>query len=161
MVLELINVLIFPGFLFLSMCSLVLEFVDRKLYARFQNRIGPPWYQPLADFIKLFTKETIIPAEADKGMFSMLPIVALTSASTAFLYIPIWGIHSLFPFNGDLIVVMYFLTIPTLTFALAGWDSTSLYSTLGSVRTLTQVFAYEVPLLWHCWLLPCLPITGR
>lgn len=144
--LELINILVFPGFLFLSTYSLILEYVDRKLYARFQNRVGPPWYQPLADFIKLFTKETIIPSEADKGMFKLLPMVALASAASAFLYIPIWSTKSLFSFRGDLIVVLYFLTIPTLTFALAGWDSTSLYSTLGSVRTLTQVFAYEVPL---------------
>jgi NADH-quinone oxidoreductase subunit H len=56
---------------------------------------------------------------------------------------------------------MYFLTIPTLTFALAGWDSTSLYSTLGSVRTLTQVFAYEVPLFMALLAPAMLAITGR
>lgn len=143
---ELTNLLIFPGFLFPCIYSLVLEFVDRKLYARFQNRIGPPWFQPLADLIKLFGKETIIPEGADRGMFKLLPVFAFASAVSAFLYIPIWGTNSVFSFKGDLIVVMYFLTIPTLTFALAGWDSSSLYSVIGSVRTLTQVFAYEVPL---------------
>lgn len=144
---ELFNILIFPGFLFLSAYSLVLEYADRKFIARFQNRIGPPWYQPLADFIKLFTKETIIPAEAtDKRMFRLLPVVAFASALTAFLYIPLGNCRSFFPFSGDLIVVLYFLTLPTLAFALAGWDSKSLYSAIGSVRTLTQVFAYEVPL---------------
>ncbi len=140
------NILVFPGFLFLSLYGLLMEFVDRKLYARFQNRIGPPWFQPVADFIKLISKETIIPEEADKPMFKILPIFTLASVFTAFLYIPIWRSSSIFPFNGDVIVVLYLLTIPTLTFFLAGWHSTSLFATLGSVRTLTQLFAYEVPL---------------
>lgn len=144
--LAIINILIFPGLLFLGAYSLIVEFVDRKLYAHLQNRIGPPWYQPLADFIKLFSKETIIPGEADKRMFKVLPLFAFAAAATAFLYIPIWGTSSLFPFKGDLIVVMYFLTIPTLTFALAGWHSTSLFASIGSTRTFTQLFAYEVPL---------------
>ena len=144
--LDLIKILVFPGFLFLIIYSLLLEFVDRKLYARFQNRVGPPWYQPLADYIKLFSKETIIPSDADKGMFKLLPVFAFASAAAAFIYIPICTTSSVYPFKGDLIVVLYFLTIPTITFALAGWDSKSLYSALGSVRTLTQVFAYEVPL---------------
>jgi NADH-quinone oxidoreductase subunit H len=142
----LFNILVFPGFLFLSAYGLLVEYFDRKLYARMQNRVGPPWYQPLADFIKLISKETIIPEEADKNIFKLLPVFALAAASTAFLYIPIWGTQSLFPFAGDLIVVLYLLTIPTLTFFLAGWHSTSLYSTIGSVRALTQLFAYEVPL---------------
>ena len=146
MALSLLNILIFPGFLFLSIYGLLTEFIDRKLYARLQNRKGPPWFQPLADFIKLASKETIIPEEADKRMFRSLPIFALAAVSTAFLYIPIWGIKSLFPFEGDIIVILYLLTIPTITFALAGIHSTSLFATVGSFRTLTQFFAYEVPL---------------
>ena len=55
--LALFQIVIFPGFLFLSALSLVFEYVDRKLYARMQNRVGPPWYQPLADIVKLLSKE--------------------------------------------------------------------------------------------------------
>jgi NADH-quinone oxidoreductase subunit H len=58
-----------------------------------------------------------------------------------------WRPAALFSFNGDLVVVLYLLTIPTLTFFLGGWYSTSLYSKIGAVRALTQLFAYEVPLL--------------
>ena len=142
----LFQILIFPGFLFLGFASLVFEYIDRKLHAKLQNRIGPPWYQPLADMIKLFSKETVIPREADKRLFTWIPVFALAATTAAFLYIPIWGKESLFPFEGDLIVVLYFLTIPTLTFFLAGWSSTSLYAEIGSVRAMTQLFAYEVPL---------------
>lgn len=142
----LFGILIFPGFLFLNIYGLLAEFIDRKLYARFQNRKGPPWFQPLADFIKLISKETIIPCEADKRVFTLLPVIALASVAAASLYIPVWGLNSLYPFSGDIIVVLYLLTIPTVTFFLAGWYSSSLYATLGSVRSLTQLFSYEVPL---------------
>ena len=143
----LFNILVFPGFIFLSVYSLIIEFIDRKLYAKFQNRVGPHWYQPLADILKLLGKESVIPDEADKRMFNFIPIFALAAASTAFLYVPIWSTKSLLPFSGDVIVVMYLLTIPTLTFFLAGWYSNSVFATIGAVRVLTQLFAYEVPLL--------------
>jgi NADH-quinone oxidoreductase subunit H len=140
------SILIFPGLLFLCFFGMVAEFVDRKLYARLQNRVGPPWFQPEADFIKLLAKEDIIPAEADHPMFKVLPVVALTAVVTSFVYIPLWSTRALFSFDGDVIVVIYLLTVPTLTFFLAGWYSTSLFAALGAVRTLTQLFAYEVPL---------------
>ena len=60
------------------------EYVDRKLYARLQNRVGPPWFQPLADFIKLLAKEDIIPENADPTMFGLMPVVALTRPSPPF-----------------------------------------------------------------------------
>lgn len=142
----LFSIFIFPGFLFLGAAGLVFEYVDRILYARFQNRMGPPWFQPLADVIKLFAKEEIIPEDAEPKMFKALPVFALTASACAIFYIPIWGAHALVSFPGDAIVVVYLLTIPTLTFFLAGWSSSSLYSMLGAVRSLTQLFAYEVPL---------------
>jgi len=144
--LSLFYIFIFPGFLFLCIYSLFIEYVDRKLYARFQNRIGPPWFQPLADIIKLFGKEGIIPSKADKGVFKILPAFAVASVSCVILYLPVWDIKALFSFKTDLVVILYLLTIPTLTFFLAGWSSVSLYATLGAVRTITQLFAYEVPL---------------
>ena len=146
MLVDLFHIIVFPGFLFLSAISLVYEYVDRKLYAQLQNRVGPHWYQPLADIIKLMTKETIIPKEADRRFFSAVPMVALAATTAAFLYVPMWSTRSLMPFPSDLIVVMYFLTIPTLCFFLAGWFSSSLFAQIGGVRALTQLFAYEVPL---------------
>lgn len=143
---SLFYIFIFPGFLFLSVIAMFGEYVDRILYARFQNRQGPPWFQPFADFIKLTAKEDIIPAEADQKMFKMMPVLALTSVLCAYLYIPLWSPDALFSFKGDLIVVIYLLTIPTLTFFLGGWYSASLFSMIGAIRSLTQLFAYEVPL---------------
>jgi NADH-quinone oxidoreductase subunit H len=144
--LSLFNIVVFPGFLFLAFMGLVFEFVDRKTYARLQNRIGPPFFQPFADFVKLSSKQEIIPEKADPRMFRAMPFIAIAATATSFLYVPMWGYKPLFAFDGDLIVVLYLLLIPTLTFFLGGIYSTSLFSTIGAVRVITQLFAYEVPL---------------
>lgn len=143
---ELFNILLFPGLLFLFFFGLAAEYLDRKICARLQNRIGPPWFQPFADFIKLLGKQDIVPCDADAFVFKLMPVLALTATVTAYLYIPIWGTQALYSFNGDLIVVLYLLFIPTITFFLGGWYSRSIYSMVGAVRSLTQLFAYEVPL---------------
>lgn len=146
MFLSLFKILIFPGFMFLWVYALLCEYIDRKVYARLQNRAGPPWYQPLADFLKLLGKETIIPEDANKGMFQILPVISLCAVAVAFVYVPVFGGASTSSFEGDLIIVLYFLTIPTICTFLAGWYSRGVYATIGSVRTLTQMFAYEIPL---------------
>jgi len=139
-------ILIFPGFLFLAVIALFAEYVDRKLCAKLQNRIGPPWFQPWADFIKLLAKENLVPELVDRPMFAATPIVALTAVVTAVLYIPIWKPSALFAFKGDVIVILYLLSIPTVAFFLGGWYSRSLYSMIGAARAITQLFAYEIPL---------------
>lgn len=143
----LLNILVFPGFLFLMAFSLAGEWLDRVLYARMQNRVGPPWFQPLADIIKLAAKEDTVPEGADRTIFRLMPVVALTCTVVASFYVPIWGTQALFSFSGDLVVVLYLLTVPTLTFFLGGWFSRSLYSMIGAARAITQLFAYEIPLL--------------
>ena len=139
------NLIVFPGFIFVFFYSLFCEFIDRKAYARFQNRVGPPLYQPFADFIKLLSKEGLVPAGADRKMFTAVPILGIAAVTTAFLYIPIWSANSLYPFTGDIIVVAYLLTLPALFLFLAGWSSTNPFGAVGGFRVLTQLFGYEVP----------------
>jgi NADH-quinone oxidoreductase subunit H len=141
-----LNVLVFPGLAFLMAAALLGEFVDRKLYARLQNRVGPPIWQPLADIVKLASKQEIVPKEADARVFRAMPIAAVAATACAFLYVPIWGPDALFGFEGDLIVVLYLLMLPTLSFFLGGIYSTSLFASIGALRVVTQLFAYEVPL---------------
>ena len=141
------SMLIFPGFLFLVFFATSAEFIDRKVYARLQSRKGPPWFQPYADLIKLFAKETIIPKDANRFLFTALPIIAMAAVATAFLSVPIWGTEALMSFPGDMIVVLVLLTLLPLCFFAAGWNSNSMYSAIGAQRVLTQLFAYEVPLL--------------
>ncbi|HEX7319788.1 MAG TPA: complex I subunit 1 family protein [bacterium] len=153
----LLYLLVYPGLLFLFFYSTFAEWFDRKIYARMQNRIGPlhtgrsGLLQPIADFIKLMAKEDIVPEKADKGMFSALPVFALAIVCTAAMYIPLWHYQaSKVTFNsfpGDLIVVVYLLSLPTLIFFLAGWHSSNFFSTIGGFRVLTMLFGYEVPLM--------------
>ncbi len=143
----LILLLLFPGGLFLLNAGLVYEWVDRKLVARFQNRIGPRWFQPLADTIKLLAKEEIIPAGVHKGLFITLPVVALTGALTAALYTPLFGFAPAYGFEGDLVVTLYLLSMMTLCMGLAGANTVSRFSLIGATRALTQMFSYEAPFL--------------
>ena len=85
----LITFLIFPSGLFVILCGLGYEWVDRKVVARLQSRIGPRWFQPLADIVKLLAKEEIEPAGVNRFLFIGLPVVGLAGALTAVLYAPV------------------------------------------------------------------------
>ena len=141
------SLLIFPAGLTLVLVGMFYEWVDRKLVARFQNRVGPRWFQPLADIVKLFAKEQITPEAANPFLFFGLPIVAAAGALTAALYVPLIGLAPVQSFPGDLIVTIYLLSLLTLCTGLAGWNTSSRFSLIGATRALTQLFAYEAPFL--------------
>jgi len=148
--------LVYPGLIFLFVYSTFCEWFDRKVYARLQNRMGPTHtgrfglLQPIADFVKLLAKEDVVPAAADKGLFSVLPAIGLAVVATAGLLLPVWNFDLAVPtwtsFPGDIIVILYLLSLPTLVLFLAAWSSTHLFSTIGGARVLTMLFGYEVPL---------------
>lgn len=148
--------LVYPGFLFLFVYSTFVEWFDRKVYARLQNRMGPTHtgraglLQPIADIVKLMAKEDIVPDKADKKVFTALPVVGLAVVLTAGLLLPVWNIDLAatgpISFPGDLIVLLYLLSLPTLVLFLAGWSSTNAFSIIGGTRVLTMLFGYEVPL---------------
>ncbi|MEN6311710.1 MAG: complex I subunit 1 family protein [Acidobacteriota bacterium] len=152
----LLYLLVYPGILFLFFYSTFCEWFDRKVYARLQNRMGPTHtgrhglLQPIADFVKLMAKEDVVPEAADKRLFSLLPVFGLAVVSTAGLLLPVWNFDLATPgltsFSGDIIVLLYLLSLPTLILFLAAWSSTNLFSTIGGSRVLTMLFGYEVPL---------------
>jgi NADH-quinone oxidoreductase subunit H len=143
--LSIIYLLIFPGFLFILSFGLFVEYLDRKIYARIQRRVGPPLLQPLADFIKLSAKEDILPEKVEKFMFTIMPIITLAAVMASFLYIPVVTSGSLHSFEGNLIVVLYLLLIPTLALFLAGWYSRNVFGTEGGMRVASLLFSYEIP----------------
>jgi NADH-quinone oxidoreductase subunit H len=146
-VLAAVAMLLFPGGLFVVVGSLAYEYVDRKLVARFQNRVGPRWFQPLADVVKLLFKEEIVPAGVNRGLFNWLPVAALAASLTAALYVPMAGLAPTWGFRGDLVVTVYLLMMMTLCIGLAGANTTDRFSLIGSTRALTQLFSYEAPFL--------------
>jgi NADH-quinone oxidoreductase subunit H len=138
--------LVFPGFGFLFVCAWAFEWLDRRIIARVQSRVGPPWFQPLADFIKLLAKEDILPTGVNETLAAALPMLSLASVLTASLYVPVAG-KAAAAFEGDLILVLFLLSIPALCYFLAGWVSGGVYSMIGGNRSLLQYFSYEVPFL--------------
>jgi NADH-quinone oxidoreductase subunit H len=140
-------ILLFPAGLFVVFAGLAYEWADRKLLAQLQNRLGPRWFQPLADVIKLLAKEEVVPEGVDRRLFIGLPIVALAAALTAGLYVPLAGLSPAFSFAGDLIVTLYLLSVLTLCIGLAGSNTMDRFSVVGATRALTQLISYEAPFL--------------
>jgi len=147
-----LRVLIYPGALFLIFLAFLYEWVDRKFLARVQNRYGPLYtgpsgiLQPFADFLKLLSKEDIIPAAADRLLFNLTPIAYSTLPLVALLVIPIDGGEAVLAFDGDLIFVMFLLTLIVVTVFLAGLGSMSRFSIIGGVRAALQMLGYEIPM---------------
>jgi NADH-quinone oxidoreductase subunit H len=144
---ELLALLFFPGGLFVLAGGMAYEWADRKLVARLQNRLGPRWFQPLADTVKLLAKEEVIPSGVNAFLFLGLPVAALAGALAAAIYVPLAGLNPVYSFPGDLIVTLYLLSLLTLCTGLAGSNTTDTFSLVGATRTLTQLFSYEAPFL--------------
>lgn len=144
---DLINLLFFPAGLALLATGLLFQWADRKLLARFQNRLGPRWFQPFADVVKLLSKEEIRPKGAGEIVFAALPIIALAATLTAALYVPLFGLAPIFSFPGDLVVTIYLLSVLSLCIGLAGAQTRNRFSIAGSLRVFTQMFAYEAPFI--------------
>ena len=147
MALDLFNLLFFPAGLGLIGAGLLYQWADRKLLARFQNRLGPRWFQPFADAMKLLGKEEISPQGSSPVLFAFLPMLALAGALTAALYVPLFGLAPVFSFPGDLIVTLYLMSLLTMCIGLAGAQTRDRFALAGALRVFTQMFAYEAPFI--------------
>jgi len=132
--------------LFGIVVGLFLMGVDRIVAARMQARIGPPLTQPFTDIRKLFAKENVVPENAIPWMFNLAPVIALASAIAILLYLPVGGFTPILSEGGDLILVMYLLTVPALALVAGGFASGSPYATVGAQREMVTMIAYEFPL---------------
>lgn len=136
-----------------------LVLVERKVSAYIQNRIGPnrvgPWglFQPVADIGKLFFKEDIVPAAANKFVHTLAPLVSLTVAMSTFAVIPFGNTiaingHEYKLIIGDVNVgILYILAMTSLGvygITLSGWSSNNKYSLLGGLRASAQMISYEL-----------------
>jgi NADH-quinone oxidoreductase subunit H len=126
-------------------------YLERKISAFMQARLGPmrvgPWglLQPIADGLKLLTKEDFIPEKADRWIFFFAPYIAVASAFIVFSVIPFgpdWAVIA--DVNIGLLLVLAVSSIGVLALILAGWSSNSKYALLGGLRSSAQMVSYEV-----------------
>lgn len=138
-----------------------LQLVERKVLAHIQLRIGPNrvgffgFWQPLADVIKLATKEGIMPAQVNKFFYLFAPFLGVVLALTSLAVIPfgpqieVFGVKTNMEITGLNIGVLFILALSSLGvygIALAGWASNNKYSLIGGLRSSAQMISYELPL---------------
>jgi NADH-quinone oxidoreductase subunit H len=138
----------------LPMAALVGGYAEHKVMAHLQHRLGPMypggfhgWAQTLADGLKFFYKEDIIPDAADRRVFSLAPAV---------IFVPIVMIYLVIPVDRNLIVedldvgIFYLLavsSVSTIGVLMAGWSSANKYALIGALRSAAQLIAYELPIV--------------
>lgn len=128
-----------------TIIGLLYKGIDRRLAARMQARIGPPILQPFWDVGKLMVKENIVPRNAIPWLFNSVPVLTLAVTLSILLYLPLGGMEPLLSGNGDLILIMYLLTIPALGMVMGGFSSGSPYATVGAQREMVMMMSYEFP----------------
>ncbi|MBS3772695.1 MAG: NADH-quinone oxidoreductase subunit H [Candidatus Thermoplasmatota archaeon] len=120
--------------------------IDRKIAAHMQNRVGPPLRQPFWDVSKLLMKDSVMPDHAVGWMYHAAPVLCLAASLTLLLYIPIAGYTPILQGHGDVILVLYLLTIPALSMVAGGFASGSPFATVGAQREMVTMMSYEFPL---------------
>jgi NADH-quinone oxidoreductase subunit H len=137
--------LIFPGLLFAIPAAWFFLWVERKSVALMQGRIGPPFMQPLFDFIKLLGKST--PPRSGIGglLMKLWPLIAVAAAASAVGLLPV--LPSSGGFEGDLILLLALLELPSMCIIAAGFSSRSIFGEIGSAREAALSVSYNVVFL--------------
>ncbi len=154
MLTDIFRIAVFPGFGFAAFLAAATIFVERKMLAKLQLRVGPFYcgkiegiLQLMADGFKLMSKEIIIPAKADKPIFIAAPLMFVATAAAFVALIPVapgWVVADI-----DLGLIAVFAVIgffPIIT-VLSAWSANSKYPFIGGIRALFQMVSFEIPLI--------------
>jgi NADH-quinone oxidoreductase subunit H len=139
--------LVFVG---LSVAVIAMNWLERKILAHMQVRLGPMrvgphgLLQPIADAIKLLLKEDIIPAEADSVIFWTAPFIVVLAAFTVFIVVPFGPAHAITDMNIGILFMLGVSSLSVLGIVMAGWASNSHYPLMGALRSSAQMVSYEI-----------------
>ncbi len=151
---DLFRAAVFPGFAFAALIAASTIFLERKLLAKMQLRVGPLYagkiegiFQLLADGLKLISKEIIVPSGADKVIFWLAPIMFVSTSAAVVALIPVAPGWVAADVDVGLIAVFAILGFFPLIILLFSWASNSKYPFIGGLRALHQMVAFEIPFL--------------
>jgi NADH-quinone oxidoreductase subunit H len=139
--------------LFAMTLDIGLVWVERKVVARFQDRLGPnrigPFglIQPIADIIKMVIKEDITPDGADKIIYNIAPVLAATSVIVLWAILPLASTIYGVDLNVGLLFIVAAGALGTLAIIMAGWSSNNKYALLGAFRMVSNMISYEIPMV--------------
>jgi len=140
--------------LFIPLIGIVLTYSEIKLSAKMQHRVGPyfaggrwGWAQPIADGIKFFQKEDLIPAESDRTVFKLAPVLVFVGTASLLVVIPFGPNLAIRDLSVGVFYALAISTVTTLGVLIAGWSSGNKYSLMGGLRAAGQLIAYELPLV--------------
>jgi NADH-quinone oxidoreductase subunit H len=131
----------------------VFVWAERRLIGRFQNRLGPNRWgpfgllQPIADLLKLMVKEDLIPANADRLIFTLVPIAMIMPVLLMLAVVPFAKNTALANLNVGVLYVLAVTSITTLAVFMAGWSSNNRYAMFGAARGVAMLISYEVPVV--------------
>ncbi len=137
-------------FVGLSIAVIAMNWLERKILAHMQVRLGPMrvgphgLLQPIADALKLLLKEDIMPAEADKLVFWIAPFITVLAAFTTFIVVPFGPTHAVTDMNIGILFMLGVSSLGVLGIVTAGWASNSHYPLIGSLRSSAQMVSYEI-----------------
>src|SRR5690606_13284475 len=134
--------------------GMIIGFAEMKLSAKMQNRVGPyyaggrwGWAQLIADGLKLFQKEDVLPAAADRQVFKLAPALVLAATVALVVVIPFGPDMAFRNLELGLFYALAISSLSTIGVLVAGWSSANKYSLIGSLRAAGQLIAYELPLV--------------
>ena len=139
--------------IFVVVNALMLTWLERKISGHIQRRIGPkevgPYglIQPIADALKLLGKEILTPANVDRPIYFLAPVLIFIPVLVSFIVIPFDVSLQVKDINVGILVILAFSSLSVLSILLAGWGSNNKYSLIGALRSVAQNIAYEIPLL--------------
>jgi NADH-quinone oxidoreductase subunit H len=146
-----------PPFLLLNALVIFVAYLtllERKFAARVQSRVGPyrvgrphGWLQPIADGLKLFLKEDIVPAAADRWVYNLAPIVFLVPAFLMYAAIPFAPRLVLADLEIGILFVLAVSSLEVVGLFMCGWGSNNKYALLSAMRAVNQIISYEVPFI--------------
>jgi len=137
-------------FLGLSVAVIAMNWLERKILAHMQVRLGPMrvgphgLLQPIADAIKLLIKEDIMPSQADGFVFWVAPIIVVITAFTVFIVVPFGPTHAVTDMNIGVLFMLGVSSLSVLGIVMAGWASNSHYPLMGALRSSAQMVSYEI-----------------